>query len=140
MTKHHPNMVRLIEALRSGEYTQVTGQLGKRLPDGTVGNCCLGVASRLAGVRGRWAWWGAGIVYDGEPKVAPPRVQDWLGVSSCSNPANPDIDYPEEYATYQEQVDDAVLIFDGIGSMAELNDAGFTFAQIADILDYFGVR
>jgi hypothetical protein len=127
------NMKRLTAALRSDDYVRVAGQLGEVAEDGKIRNCCLGVASRLAGCtesndpeeRGR-------ILYDDESMVAPPRTQEWL---SERGDANPHIDWPPLSAP------EGGWIGHGIGSMAELNDSGlFTFPQIADILDYFGIR
>lgn len=37
------------DALRSGEYEQVTGTLCEADEDGTVGYCCLGVLAKIAG-------------------------------------------------------------------------------------------
>ena len=40
-----------IDALRSGEFKQCTGALGKRDPEtGTTSYCCLGVLATIAGV------------------------------------------------------------------------------------------
>lgn len=54
------------------------------------------------------------------------------------------IDWPDDLAFFDRQEDDgpeadlAPQDCD-LGSLAALNDAGFTFEQIADIVDYFGL-
>lgn len=44
-------------------------------------------------------------------------------------------DYPDDEDWYEVSV-----AHGDITSLATLNDAGFTFAQIADLVDYFGIR
>src|SRR5258708_20271541 len=44
--------VKLLAALRSGEYEKTTGRLARKSDDGTkIGYCCLGVLSDLAAKR-----------------------------------------------------------------------------------------
>lgn len=73
------NMKKWIEALRSGEYVQIQGQLR----DSTHANamCCLGVACDISDV-GHWeddAYVDTSAV---EYAELPPAVQYWLGVDS----------------------------------------------------------
>lgn len=128
------NMRILTAALRSGDYTQTTGRLGEITPEG-VANCCLGVAARLAGcVKSvqRLSNGGA-ICYDNKKTVAPERAQRWMG----TDVGNPPVDWVLRHSHPQEP--DLPFWVD-VSTLADLNDGGFTFDQIADIIDYFGVR
>ena len=82
MTKTHKKRIQLwIDALRSGEYKQVRGRLGKGTKK-SMGYCCLGVACEVAianGVdvaRGREK---QEICYDGITDVLPISVCGWYG-------------------------------------------------------------
>jgi hypothetical protein len=107
-----------VQALRSGEYKQTKGVLAK-LDEETrepLGFCCLGVACDLAVKAGLSITVNEdGFVrrFDGSIGSLPPSVQQWLGVTDQSPYWNPD---------------------DG-GSLAEQNDDGATFAEIADFIE-----
>lgn len=114
--------------LRSGQDRQVAG----RLSDGVGGYCCLGVLCDMAeeaGVVdktvGKHPFNGVGAVYYGDTDtVLPPAVMDWAGLSQ-DNPVT------SEYQPLN--ADGSVAPFRY--SLAELNDAGKTFSQIADVID-----
>jgi len=108
---------KLVESLLSNKYKQITGQL--RTPEG---HCCLGVACDISGL-GHWnpnytsEYITAG---DGRPdsdeSVLPRTVRLALGWSMESGLV-------------------AVRDRDGLmPSLADLNDIGFTFPQIADLI------
>jgi hypothetical protein len=117
---------RLIDALRSGEYEQGTGKL-------RIGNkyCCLGVACQTTKVPleeipsyggSIWGYVEAGIA--GAPydiNYLPQAVRRELGW---------------RWSTGMTEIpgDDEWI------SLASLNDAGFTFNQIADIIEAGLVR
>ncbi len=97
-----------VKALRSGEYSQGTGQLRSAEEK----YCCLGVLCDIAPV-GEWG----GEAYIAGPDdwasaFLPRRVADWAGLSS-TNPA----------------------IGGTGGELSYKNDRGATFAQIADLIE-----
>lgn len=115
-----------VDALRSGKYAQGTEHLRieSEYPEMQDAYCCLGVACDLSGL-GHFD----GESYMGEYGVLPVAVQYFLGL----NERNPEIPYfvankyaPEIMATR--------LSYDNI-TLAELNDKGATFEQIADIIE-----
>lgn len=125
-------------ALRSGKYAQTDAMLYNVLDDAY---CCLGVASVLCGLTfenmdhndGQW-----GIRLDSPSKfpiyeylTLPEAAQEWLGV----NDANPSLDIPSllSQESVEAGLDDYIP-----RDVASLNDQGLTFAQIADLVDYFG--
>lgn len=120
-----PNTRALVNALRSGEYQQTRSVL--RRGDSY---CCLGVACDISG-KGRWvecldmsnlgydtpgqrAGWDRQVSgpYYAETSFLPHEVTDWLGWKN----RNP------------------VVTSDG-RTLASLNDAGYSFAQIADLIE-----
>jgi hypothetical protein len=120
-----------LEALRDPDRKQARGMLN----DGR-GMCCLGVACDISGL-GDWegfgeAWYRPGMG-NAEDKGLPVEVAAWLGVPTDPNfhPENPRIPglVIKDFGTYVDS--------DGTITLAQLNDSGFTFAQIADVIDYF---
>jgi hypothetical protein len=109
-TPNKENIQKWVEALRSGKYVQATGAL--HMGDGF---CCLGVACEISGK----GWW-RGLYYetnggDENKSVLPKDVVDWLGVEDD----NPTI-VREEFSST---------------SLAELNDGGATFEEIAVVIE-----
>ncbi len=102
----------LLAALRSDEYEQ--GQHQLRSDDRF---CCLGVTCDLyIKITGKGKWQGdAFIDEDGESQlnVLPKCVQEWAGIDE-ENPFIPDYEFD---------------------TLAEANDGGKTFEEIADIID-----
>lgn len=98
-----------VAALRSGKYTQAKGELC--LENGS--KCCLGVVSHLQGRLKRY------------------RDDDSAFVLSELNPL-------DEYLHQSGDFPEGVVVAVGENSWANLatcNDAGLTFAQIADIIE-----
>ena len=99
-----------IAALRSGEYKQTQGVLRDR-----KGYCCLGVLCKIyADERGmRWDNRKLSVDDPGDPcgKVPSAQICEWAGLPM----PNPKID--------------------GGTTLAEENDEGKTFAEIADIIE-----
>lgn len=127
-------------ALRSGDYPQ--GKFALKTAEGNF--CCLGVACELAvaaGVTKRIdrkcncstadCTSGSGYEnYDGNPvnSTLPDSVREWLGLEAAGGSLKETVYFgdreDENYAT----------------SLAGLNDdGGWTFAQIADLVDADGV-
>ena len=155
MTEYTPDQIRehreqWLAELRSGNRQQVTGYLACTLPDDAneVGYCCLGVATELAGVvsvsstnRPYRLYANAGT---DEYLVLPYEAKLWLGVTH-SDPdlgfedVEEDWDYvrgvldPEVFEQVSNNFDEGSHV---TGAM--LNDAGATFAQIADLFEHFG--
>jgi hypothetical protein len=123
-----------LEALRDPDSKQTQGKLN----DGR-GMCCLGVACDISGI-GEWVARAYGsTMYEiatghyREEKGLPDPVAKWLGLSTDPrhHPENPRIPglVTKDLAAYSDSV--------GTITLAQLNDSGFTFAQIADVIDYF---
>lgn len=104
-----------VAALRSGEYKQGRGLLR----DNYSNFCCLGVLCDLYDKEQNFNSWQ--LVADNhyefgeEPEVPPFRVwSSWAGMAE----RNPVIQFP-----------------DGPQSLAELNDQGYTFEEIANLIE-----
>lgn len=115
-----------VAALRSGNYKQGRSRL--RRGDEY---CCLGVAMELAGVPCEIPADDPGVVYYyagpyGSALTLTPAGEEWLGVSTSA----PYVDMPVGW----DRSDDCCRT-----NVAELNDEGFTFDQIADLVEYFGL-
>lgn len=114
-----------LEALRSGEYTQGVTRL--RMKNNF---CCLGVLCDLHRKAGLGDWGdtdasGEGLLYvpnaDGFSDAAtlPKAVQEWAGID-----ANPVVEVLHERLGLEINA-----------SIAELNDEGKTFEEIAEIIE-----
>lgn len=139
------NMEKWLAALRSGEFKQTSGTLG-RVRANTLAereHCCLGVACEMAELPSRETDLrdGARVAYQ-SPKgsfisLPPLDVALWLGLEIPSwfesEEFNLRLDAPREY---QDRPGYAL----GEYTAAEMNDGGFTFEQIADLIQYFGVE
>lgn len=131
---------RWIELLRSGEYEQTRGKLGI---DESNLRCCLGVLCDIG-------------VDKGLLNVEPYSYGPGLAVQRVYIPVNNTEDdfavsvLPVGFSNYLGLQDEAGtfivpggILEDGYPSdrkhlnLALLNDEGFTFDQIADIIDYF---
>lgn len=124
ITYYEPNPAerRLIDALRSGRYKQTTGALERiRLGDcgEPVGCCCLGVACRESRTAIK-------VAYDGDEGVVtfdlfmhflPDTVQDELEWSTDTGL----LTFIDRHKVWL--------------SLSTLNDEGFTFDQIADVIE-----
>jgi len=99
-----------LNALRSGEYQQTQERLRKE-----DGFCCLGVLCDLY-IKENNVEWEINeddmYRYEKHFTVLPPSVVGWAGVED-SNP----------------------YVNGGIGTLSGLNDKGFTFNEIADLIE-----
>jgi hypothetical protein len=104
-----------VAALRSGEYKQGRGRLGYH--DGDDDRmCCLGVLSHLAHqaeVCDQEVDEDGEFTYSGSINYLPYRVVDWAELDT-HNPG----------------------VLEDENNLANLNDAGFTFDQIADLIEW----
>ena len=112
-----------IAALRSGEFEQTREVLTRLNEMGEVsGHCCLGVACVLYDrtnpdkleIRDGHS----SRSYDSNPSTLPPRVMEWLGLSS-------------EEGSFTDGVE--ADPFDS--SLAEMNDSGASFEEIAAAIE-----
>lgn len=117
--------------LRSGEVEQGKHRLAT-IDDGKVKFCCLGVAENLLVKKGLQTCTTAEdrdhdfMMFGAEEEAG---VLSQFGVEYLGfDMPNPDIEL-EDF----EDPEGKGLSF----SLAELNDEGFTFVQIADLIDYF---
>lgn len=129
------NVAKLITALRSGEYAQANGSLRKE-----DNYCCLGVACDISGL-GQWEKkyvdWKYVIRDENGDEVAsdystlPYPVAQWLGMASDGEFYLPnECIFDIQWDTKEEDYDSTPL-----QGLADINDNGFTFAQIADVLE-----
>ena len=100
-----------LSALRSGDYQQTRSYL--RNEDGF---CCLGVLCDLYGKEHNVEWnlANSGINYEfqDEPECLPPSVVEWAGVVGTDP-----------------------VIGNGEAFLSQLNDTGYTFNEIADLIE-----
>ena len=102
-----------VEALRSRRFEQ-----GKNFLNLGGKFCCLGVACVLAGVEGVEVE-GGKVAYSGFIASLPLSVCEWLGIPLDNVNVN----------GMMEGVEGGMI------NLAELNDAGFTFGEIADVIE-----
>lgn len=91
------------------------------------------------------------VYFDNEEDLLPPRAAAWLGLSDTLDSAvDLEPDWPEEISDLYQQghrLEQGPEPDNYVGrsqlstlTLSNLNDSGFTFSQIADIIDAFGVR
>lgn len=110
--------MKLVEALRSGKYSQ-----GKdRLVDDNDNFCCLGVACNISKSNLEWTQDGLGNwKIGGEYEVLPPTIQAEYGFCNDNG--------------VRKNLDDIIIEGELYSSLADANDAGCTFEQIADYIE-----
>lgn len=115
----------LVAALRSDKYQQATG----RLRD-DIGFCCLGVACAISRI-GKWVEDAYFVSttddygHDDSNNVTLPRpVQVWLGAGTT------DVEIP---TNLQPPMKDDPTSF--CGCLVDMNDGGYSFAEIADFIE-----
>lgn len=123
----------LTAALRSGEYPQTRMALclvkaaGDAPDDAPVGFCCLGVACEVAmanGVEMTTEIKGATKFYNGGSAYMPQAVVDFFGFKNSHG------------ASYTENGPVLMTTSKGLkGSLAQANDTGVPFDEIADLID-----
>jgi len=101
-----------VDALRSGDYQQTKGRLHNE-----YGFCCLGVLCDLYGKENNVEWepsthYKNAYMFQDTVAVLPLSVMEWVGVGEDNPPVN-----------------------GGPFTLAELNDRGFTFNEIADLIE-----
>ena len=137
--------------LRSGDIDQTRGHLVD--PTGPrPAMCCLGVGAQEAGIPfqvsddGRHGFFPVGD--GGRTNSLPPtEFHLWLGLNvPVSETYDVVVDWPEGMTVLCQEPDvpdgwyESPIDGDEVATCSGLNDSGFTFSQIADLIDYFGVR
>lgn len=128
-----------IAALRSDRYGQCTGQLRD-----SDGYCCLGVLADISPVP--WSdepstddVWVPGVDCEDPGAGTPgPGVMSWLDLSAERGDLTPD--WPEGLMTQGDERGHITGYPLYLLTATHMNDeCRFTFAQIADVFEYFGV-
>lgn len=123
---------KLVDALRSGEYTQVKGMLHKQ----NDGMCCLGVACDISGL-GKWEPEWDGDARNDEDGNESDRMVYTVPIADLRGRSADVLPLGVRQHYKWEDNDPTVNIKSRDGqehTLAHYNDAGFTFAQIADII------
>ncbi len=130
MTQTKSPLALWLEALRSGEFTQTKSVMHSR----EGGYCCLGVGcevfKRTTGI-GEWVPedWRASLGFKDDPETTgsvsylTPTVKQWLGMDSSDPGFFGEVVAEKDYGE--------------VMTASSLNDAGFTFSQIADLIEHF---
>lgn len=117
-------------ALRSREYEQTTGELCTTYSDGSRKYCCLGVACEAMGLTGDESG-----QYLGVNSILPFEVAAWLLGQGMAELGDAVRDPMIALGTYTDRDGYAYML-----RCTALNDEyHFTFEQIADLVDYFGI-
>ena len=137
-TEQRARIEDFVAALRSGEYAQTLNQLGKVNDCGQKAYCCEGVAvERYATRVGYTAEWDAStlVLTDTEANESADYADDefWelLGLS-----AGDDNGTSTAFAFIMPENQDVLDSGAEAISYMALNDDGFTFAQIADMIEW----
>lgn len=94
-----------VNSLRSGKFNQTTGTLKSKLPDGSVGHCCIGVF-----------------------------VQEQLGFGIKTQPVDPNSEgSPVHYNRFDKFIERIPSI--SKYTLISMNDGGNTFDEIADYIE-----
>lgn len=117
-----------VAALRSGDYEQARGSLTHNY----TSFCCLGVACEVHGVRRKSTYGGDGYenIFDDESEV----------INSATNAQLPNqlakaLGWKWPTGTFEIETPRYIDPLEY--ELTVLNDDGFTFDQIADIIEYF---
>lgn len=126
-----------VTALRSGDYAQTANQLGKVNND-LKRYCCEGVAvERYAADVGYKAWWDVDVLVLEDPdgnECHDYAEDDFWEVMALST--GPDNGTATAFAFVLPDSQDDRETGAGAVSYMALNDVGFTFAQIADLIEW----
>lgn len=126
--------------LPQAKNTLVRDLRGSNEGSDLLGYCCLGIACKISPDGSRFL--------DGNEDLLPVSVADWLGLGEYWETPEYSIitweDVRDNFDSYSFDIElDVDIEQRGGGSLsittAWLNDQGFTFAQIADMLRYFGI-
>lgn len=132
-----------LRRLRSGDYVQMKGGLGRNMPDGECQRCCLGVLVEVPGVQAQLDLLPLiPLGYGDEVETFSLADGGEEGVPMASTMLSafliPD-DEPEDSPRIRRAADAMILTPDGrLLNLADLNDdEDWTFAQIADLIEHY---
>lgn len=125
------------ERLRTTEHEQTRGALMRVEIDRTK-TCCLGEGTLMVpGVEVRQAVTGMSVMLLNEcSAMAPIEFIDWLGLHQYTSTRLGNYDIRLDIPT--DLIDRDAVPLKRL-TCSRLNDQGFTFPQIADLIDYFGL-
>lgn len=132
-----PTLKAWVDHLRATDLPQGSGSLAQ-LEGGVMHYCCLGVGCVLMGLEPTAD--GHRLRFDLAALTAPYAFIEWLGFSAGSHLGEWDLSVDWTSGLHLPTTTRRGRLYkDDLDSVAALNDAGFTFAQIADVVEYFGV-
>jgi hypothetical protein len=142
MEQGNEHFERWLDVLSETDLPQATGTL-RVISESQASYCCLGIACTLAP--------NGEAFLSGTYTTLPAEVAEWMGLRDLARADGRQWDRIKEQgnAGWDIVLDGTIVIpFDDMGddgeqydmSAASLNDDGFTFAQIADLIRYFGIR
>jgi hypothetical protein len=132
-TEEQLNRIRdFVIALRSGEYPQVKEQLGLD-DEGKKSYCCEGVAAERYGEQLGYAvkWNDYGLTMNGFGEYAPDSFWEAMGLS-----VGDVIGTTSNFAFVLPDGQDVLDTGASAAGYMNLNDEGFTFPQIADLIEW----
>lgn len=157
------NITKWADELDATDAAQTKNKLCLVEPDGTKKFCCLGFGSTL--VPDLPVQWPMPTEHMDNPAlfgevgaqdVAPREFMEWLGYTIPASrgdggdpwqwdvfpdwPADIRHPHPDEHERHPSEPEREGILFTESTSLANLNDEGFTFKQIADIIRHFGLR
>lgn len=136
-TEQRERIQDFVAALRSGEYAQTKNQLGN-VCDGTKMYCCEGVAAeRYATQLDYRTYWDDDtlVLVDPDNDEGHNYADDafWEAMALSTGPDN---GTSTTFAFVLPEGMDVVDTGAGVASYMSLNDDGFTFPQIADLIEW----
>lgn len=138
-----------VEALRSGEFTQGAGSLAAYDEAERLEHCCLGVLCELAKREGvnvdrvepvplaTTSVEGLPIAFDHSTSLLPRVVRDWAGLSTDDGQLLEETRLVDDDGNLVDHDNQEVTEYSYSATLAELNDEGHNFAEIADIIEKY---
>lgn len=117
MSKLGPIQKKWVESLRAHPERQTDGVLGRKNEDGTYGVCCLGEGGLIAGA----CKWVGNVLYSScmNSNETLTNTYKILGLRSEAGWLRKEVDRDDE----------------SFNSLAEMNDGGWTWPEIADYIE-----
>ena len=132
---------KLIPALRSGDYKQARNRLARSGNDGEVRYCCLGVVCAVSELPTAISEIDGGLVFEyafnDYAAYLPPSLANYLGLSTVGyfrNLYEIARDYQQRHRELRFPEPTEVSVISTL-SLAWLNDEGWSFEDIANVLE-----
>lgn len=123
-----------VAALRSGAYAQIRGRL-----KGKEGYCCLGVLSEICAAKGHGTWSVRGVFTHAikpragadkehyqDATLLPASLANWLDLETDGT-----LPFKVRKSATNNELEPTTY------SLAQANDDGCSFSQIADLIEFF---